>query len=96
MFSRREGLSEAGGRFGERTLAVVRVVGALVAADGSLFHAQLLVRVALPHRAPEARVVRPQLQRIVQSAIRLPTHTRCQGSFTHTAGITPDTASMPS
>ena len=44
------------------TFAVVGVMRSLVAADGSLVHAQLLVRVALPHRAPEPRIVRPQLQ----------------------------------
>ena len=55
-------MEERHGRWG-RTLAVVGVMGALVAADGGLVHAQLLVLVALPHRAPEARIMRPQLQR---------------------------------
>ena len=36
---------------------------AAVAADRGVVQAQLLVLVALPHRAPHARVLRPQLRR---------------------------------
>ncbi len=57
---------------GGRTLAVIGVVRALVAADGRLVHAQLLVCVALAHGAPKPGVVRPQLH---SSCAR---HTECK------------------
>ena len=50
------------------TLAVAGVLRAVVAADGRVGHVQLLVLVALPHRAPHARVVRPQLATCTDTA----------------------------
>ena len=44
-----------------RTFTVIGVVRTLVAANGGLVHAQLLVCVALTHGAPESRIMRPQL-----------------------------------
>ena len=61
---------QSGGGAGGRAFAVVGVVGALVAADRRLVHVQLLVRVALPHRAPEPRVVRPQLRAVAAASAR--------------------------
>lgn len=55
-------MAQLRGRRGRGTFAVARVVGAVVAADGGGRHVELLVLVALPHRNPHPRVVRPQLR----------------------------------
>ena len=56
---------------GVRALAVAREVRAAVAAHGGLVRAQRLVLVALPHRAPHARVVRPQLRAALWASVLL-------------------------